>query len=102
MREYLKEYLVAVLISMFFAVLPWGLVILGLDALEIFYIYAWSIGGLGMIIASFYIVRRVKSWKIRILIFSLNPTVYYFLFAVGIAIWIRFFENWDNFMNLGY
>ena len=85
MKRYLKIYGVTILVSAVIVLVPWVLdwlgVTTGIDVLE------WQgilFGILALIFSVVYVLRKVKTWKPRLLILLLNPTIYY----IGALIYI--------------
>lgn len=78
MKQYLKVWGVTVLCSILCIVFPWGLAVLGvtskIDVLEWQGILSAFFGLLSSVI---YVVRKIKIWKVRLVIILLNPTIYY-------------------------
>lgn len=87
MKQYLKVWGVTVLCSFLFIMLSWGLAGLGItseiDVLE----WQGILSALfGLLISVIYVVRKVKIWKVRLVIILLNPTIYYIIVLMYIGL----------------
>ena len=87
MKQYLKVWGVTVLCSFLFIMLPWGMAGLGItseiDVLE----WQGILSALfGLLISVIYVVRKVKIWKVRMVIILLNPTIYYVIVLMYIGL----------------
>ena len=87
MKQYLKVYGVTVICSALFILTAWGLEFLGvfngIDVLE------WQgilFALLGLVVSVIYVLRKVKTWKPRLVILLLNPAIYYIFVLMYIGI----------------
>ncbi|MBR6536292.1 MAG: hypothetical protein IKT67_03755 [Lachnospiraceae bacterium] len=87
MKEYLKVYGVTVLVSAVIVLVPWVLdwlgIATGIDVLE------WQgilFGVFALIFSVIYVLRKVKTWKPRVLLILLNPAIYYIIVLMYIGI----------------
>lgn len=97
MRRYGKVCLLSVLGASLLALLPWGLAYFGifpmalaLDRLSVPFAAA------GLLLPSYYVVRRVESKKYRWIILLLNPVLYYLAGLIGLKIMLAA-ETWHGF-----
>ena len=87
MKEYLKVYGVTVLVSAVIVLVPWVFdwlgITTGIDVLEwqgiLFCVFA-------LIFSVIYVLRKVKTWKPRVLLILLNPTIYYIAVLIYIGL----------------
>lgn len=85
MKEYLKVYGVTVIVSAVIVLVPWAFewlgITTGIDVLE------WQgilFGIFALVFSVIYVLKNVKTWKLRLLLLLLNPSIYY----IGVLIYI--------------
>lgn len=86
MKNYLKIYFITALSSVLCVVFLWGLDDFGVlstsDVVECSIVAAI----VALVFAIIYVIRKVKSWKARLLIILFNPVIYYIIFWIWFLI----------------
>lgn len=97
MKHYLKVYFITVLCSGLCIAFPWLLAQTSLTSeLDVLEWQGILSGLIALVFSCFYILRKIKNWKPRVLLILANPAIYYIIVLVYIGISFAS-ESWQGF-----
>lgn len=100
MKKYLKIYISSLLISMVVIFLPWTLGKIGVISLiNVLSLYAPISAVIAVILSPIYVIKKTSSFKPRIVMFFLNPALYY-LIILSLILLAFYWDNWNGFERL--
>ena len=97
MKLYLKVYGVTVLCTFLCILFPWVMAELGVtNGIDVLQYYSLVAGLVGIVLSVIYVLRKVKTWRPRLIILLLNPAIYYIIVVICFGILISK-EPWHGF-----